>query len=67
MTIQELYDYAKENNALDYELRGTSISCGIHFDVVKIHDTSKIVSIEDAAGWGYGVQKAIEEGFHHIG
>ena len=36
MTIQELYDYAKERNALDYQLSGTSISCGIDFDKLKV-------------------------------
>ena len=48
-----LYDYAKKHNAVDYEICGTSISCGPHFDRVKINTESKCLMMDDSA-CGYG-------------
>ena len=44
MTVQQLYDYAKKHNAVDYEIYGTSISCGPHFDRVKVNKENKSLS-----------------------
>ena len=66
MTIQELYDYAKKHNALEYHLCGTSLSCGPHFDVVKVLNESKTVYVEDTK-WGAGVENAKNNGFDYIG
>ncbi len=52
MTVQQLYDYAKKHDAVDYEIFGTSISCGPYFDRVKIDTESKRLLMEDGA-WGY--------------
>ena len=51
MTVQQLYDYAKKHNAVDYEIYGTSISCGPHFDRVKVNKENKSLSIQDS-DWG---------------
>lgn len=65
MTVQQLYDYAKKHNAVDYEIYGTSISCGPHFDRVKIDTKNKCLSIEDSAN-GYTIDFYKENGFDLI-
>jgi hypothetical protein len=52
MTVKELYEYAKKHNAVDYEIYGTSMCCGPHFDRVKVNTESKRLSMEDSS-WGY--------------
>ena len=65
MTVQQLYDYAKKHNAVDYEICGTSISCGPHFDRVKINTKNKLLSMEDSAN-GYTKDFYEENGFDLI-
>lgn len=65
MTVQQLYDYAKKHNAVDYEICGTSISCGPYFDRVKLDTKNKCLSMEDSA-WGYNKDFYEEKGFDLI-
>lgn len=65
MTVKELYEYAKKHDALDYEVCGTSISCGPHFDRVKVNPKNKTISMEDSA-WGYAKEYYEENGFDLI-
>jgi hypothetical protein len=65
MTVQQLYDYAKKHNAVDYEIHGTSISCGPYFDRVKLDTESKRLSMEDST-WGYSKDYYEENGFDLI-
>ncbi len=65
MTVQQLYDYTKKHNVVDYEIYGTSISCGPHFDRVKINTKSKHLSMEDSAN-GYTKDFYEENGFDLI-
>lgn len=65
MTVQQLYDYAKKHNAVDYEIYGTSISCGPHFDRVKVNKENKSLSIQDS-DWGYSKDFYEENGFDLI-
>ena len=65
MTVQQLYDYAKKHDALDYEIYGTSMSCGPYFDRIKINMEGKKISMEDSA-WGYGEKFYKENGFDLI-
>lgn len=65
MTVQQLYDYAKKHNAIDYEIYGTSISCGPYFDRVKTNTESKHLFMEDSA-WGHSKDFYKENGFDLI-
>jgi len=65
MTVQQLYEYAKKHNATDYEIYGTSMSCGPYFDRVKINTDNKCLSMEDSA-WGYSKNFYEENGFDLI-
>ena len=49
MTVQQLYDYAKKHDAVDYEIYGTSMCCGPYFDRVKVNAESKRLYTEDSS------------------
>ena len=65
MTVQQLYDYAKKHNAVDYEIYGTSRSCGPYFDRVKIITGGKRLFMEDSS-WGHIKDFYEENGFDLI-
>jgi hypothetical protein len=65
MTVQQLYDYAKKHNAVDYEICGTCIQCGPYFDRVKLDTKNKCLSMEDSA-WRYSNDFYEQHGFDLI-
>ncbi len=53
MTVEQLYDYAKKHDAIDYEIYGTGISCGPYFDRVKTDTKKKRLLMEDSSYFRY--------------